>query len=136
MPLELGWDTFGQGFGPAAFARPLLNTMKTKITPLRFLAAALLAVSFSISSASAQPARPGFGPQGPLVVSPEVAGDCKVAFRILAPKAEAVRLNAGDIPGLGQGAEMTKGTNGVWEVALGPIRPGAYRYNFNVDGVS
>jgi len=136
MPLELGWDTFGQGFGPAAFARPLLNTMKTKITPLRFLAAALLAVSFSIASASAQPARPGFGPQGPLVVSPEVAGDCKVTFRILAPKAEAVRLNAGDIPGLGQGAEMTKGTNGVWEVALGPIRPGAYRYNFNVDGVS
>ena len=31
---------------------------------------------------------------------------------------------------------MTKGTNGVWEVTLGPIDPGAYRYNFNVDGVS
>jgi len=31
---------------------------------------------------------------------------------------------------------MTKGTNGVWEITLGPIRPGAYRYNFNVDGVS
>jgi len=31
---------------------------------------------------------------------------------------------------------MTKGTNGVWEVTIGPIDPGAYRYNFNVDGVS
>ena len=31
---------------------------------------------------------------------------------------------------------MTKGTNGVWEVKIGPINPGAYRYNFNVDGVS
>ena len=30
---------------------------------------------------------------------------------------------------------MTKGENGVWEVTLGPIDPGAYRYNFNVDGV-
>jgi enterochelin esterase family protein len=31
---------------------------------------------------------------------------------------------------------MTKGENGVWEVTLGPIAPGAYRYNFNVDGLS
>jgi enterochelin esterase-like enzyme len=45
-------------------------------------------------------------------------------------------LSAGDIPGNGRGAEMTKGTNGVWEVTVGPIRSGAYRYNFNVDGVS
>src|SRR5213075_2117669 len=47
-----------------------------------------------------------------------------------------VRLSGSDIPGVGQGAEMTKGTNGVWEITLGPIGPGAYRYNFNVDGVS
>jgi len=45
-------------------------------------------------------------------------------------------LSAGDIPGNGRGAELTRGTNGVWEVALGPIDPGTYRYNFNVDGVS
>jgi enterochelin esterase family protein len=31
---------------------------------------------------------------------------------------------------------MLKGTNDVWEVTLGPIDPGAYRYNFNVDGVA
>jgi enterochelin esterase family protein len=31
---------------------------------------------------------------------------------------------------------MTKGTNGVWEVSLGPLPPGAYRYNFSVDGLA
>jgi enterochelin esterase family protein len=73
---------------------------------------------------------------GPQVVSPEVSSDHKITFRILAPKVESVRLTGGDIPGLGQGSQMTKGTNGVWEVTIGPINPGAYRYNFNVDGVS
>ena len=85
---------------------------------------------------SAAPAPRGRGPQGPQVVSPEVATDRRVTFRILATNAQAVRLSAGDIPGNGPGAEMAKGTNGVWEVTLGPIEPGAYRYNFNVDGLS
>ena len=49
--------------------------------------------------------------------------------------AQAVRLAASDIPGLGQGA-MIKGDNGVWETTIGPVDPGAYRYNFNVDRVS
>jgi len=31
---------------------------------------------------------------------------------------------------------MTKGTNGVWEVTVGPVPAGAFRYNFNIDGVS
>jgi len=70
------------------------------------------------------------------VVSPEVSADRRVTFRILAPKAQEVRLSGSDIPGNGQGAEMAQGTNGVWEATLGPIGPGAYRYNFNVDGVS
>jgi 1,4-alpha-glucan branching enzyme len=60
-----------------------------------------------------------------------------VVFRINAPQAMSVRLNGSDIPGnLGPGAEMMKAENGVWEVTLGPIDPGAYRYNFNVDRVS
>ena len=36
------------------------------------------------------------------VVSPEIAADRRVTFRIYAPKAQAVRLAAGDIPGVGQ----------------------------------
>lgn len=74
--------------------------------------------------------------RGPRVVSPELSADGKITFRILAPQADAVKLIGTDIPGNGQGAEMSKDPNGVWEVTLGPIESGAYRYNFNVDGVS
>jgi enterochelin esterase family protein len=31
---------------------------------------------------------------------------------------------------------MTKGTNDIWELTVGPLQSGAYRYAFNVDGVS
>ncbi len=77
------------------------------------------------------------GLQGPRVVSPEVSTDRKITFRILAPKAESVKLGAGDIQGLSADATtMTKGTNGVWELTVGPVPAGAYRYNFNVDGLT
>jgi enterochelin esterase family protein len=61
--------------------------------------------------------------------------DRHVVFRIFAPMAQVVRLTASDIPAIGQGA-MIKGDNGVWEATIGPVDPGAYRYNFNVDRVS
>jgi hypothetical protein len=47
-----------------------------------------------------------------------------------------VRVQGGDIPGMMQGGQMTKGENGVWELVFGPVDPGAYRYNFMVDGVT
>src|SRR3974390_982561 len=96
--------------------------------------ATALLVAFSIvPSSQAQ-----FGPRGPKVDSPEASTDRRITFRILAPKAEAVQLaSSGDIPGIGfgQAKAMTKGTNGVWEVTVGPLPPGAYRYGFTVDGV-
>ncbi len=82
-------------------------------------------------------AQPRGGP--PPVISPEVGADRQVTFRILAPKAESVQLaSSGDIPGMGRGQAkgLTKGTNGVWEATVGPLDPGAYRYAFNVDGVT
>jgi enterochelin esterase-like enzyme len=72
----------------------------------------------------------------PAFTSPEVILDRHITFRILAPKAQAVRLFSTDIFGLTPKGDMTKTENGVWEITLGPIDPGAYRYNFNVDGVS
>ncbi|MFN0105924.1 MAG: alpha/beta hydrolase-fold protein [Bryobacteraceae bacterium] len=74
--------------------------------------------------------------QAPPVVSPEVSADRRITFRLMAPKAEAVRLAGGDIPGNGQGTAMTKGENGVWEVTVGAVPAGAYRYNFNVGGLT
>jgi len=103
------------------------------------VASAVIAVLVTAAAAAAQapapanrPSRPGMGP---MVTSPEVQPDRRVTFRIFAPKAESVRLSASDIPGDMAGTPMTKGENGVWEATLGPIDPGAYRYNFNVDGV-
>jgi enterochelin esterase-like enzyme len=111
--------------------------MNTRLTPSFIFTAALFAASILAPVTFAQaPPSAARGPQPPRVISPEVAADRKVTFRILAPKAESVRLSAGDLPGLGQGAAMTKDTNGVWETTIGPVNPGAYRYNFNVDGVA
>jgi enterochelin esterase-like enzyme len=80
--------------------------------------------------------RAGRGPQGPAVVSPEVTADRRITFRLLAREANSVSLTGSDIPGNGQGAKMTKDANGVWSATLGPVGPGAYRYTFNVNGVS
>lgn len=101
-------------------------------------AAALAAVLFCLRPALTQPAAPG--PNAPpRVVSPEVTPDKKVTFRLYAPGAEQVLLGgSGDIPGTGfrSTTPLTKGENGVWEVTVGPLAPGAYRYAFNVDGVT
>lgn len=99
------------------------------------IAATMLAVLAIVPSNRAQQR----GQPPPQVVSPETLPDRQVTFRILAPKSEAVQLgSSGDIPGIGfgQAKALTKGTNGVWEVTVGPLPPGAYRYSFNVDGVT
>jgi len=104
---------------------------------LASFACSLVTLAQAPAPAAAPAETPRFrGAMGPPVISPEVGADRKVTFRILAPRAEAVRLAGSDLPGAGQGLGMTKGTNGVWEVALDGLAPGYYRYNFNVDGVS
>jgi enterochelin esterase family protein len=76
-----------------------------------------------------------WGTQGPEVISPEVAADRRVTFRLLAPEAHSVQLRC-DIPGAAKAGTLTKGPNGVWTVTIGPIEPGAYRYTFDVDGAA
>jgi enterochelin esterase-like enzyme len=112
------------------------------------MAAALTLTPFLLAQ---QPAPPppqgGRGGGAPPIVSPEVTADRMVTFRLNAPQAQGVRVSGGDMPALaggGRGAaagtpspgQMTKGENGVWSVTVGPVDPGAYRYNFNVDGVT
>lgn len=110
--------------------------MKSLPTAALILLGVQLAFGQTPPPAAAPPAaRPGQGAPRPAVISPEVSPDRHITFRISAPKAESVRLSAGDIPGNGQGVAMTKGTNGVWEATIGPVDPGSYRYQFNVDGV-
>jgi len=78
----------------------------------------------------------GRGPQAPPIMSPEVSADRQVTFRMNAPQAQSVRVTGGDIPTINARGTMTKGANGVWEVTVGPLEPGAYRYSFNVDGIT
>lgn len=87
----------------------------------------------------------GRGPAAPAVTSPEVLPDHSVVFRILAPQATAVALRGSDMPQLaggGRGAQpnpgptFVKNDKGIWEATVGPVAPGAYRYNFSVNGVN
>lgn len=113
--------------------------MKCAATNLVNASVAVIGLTVIFSTALGQPAAApgrGRGPQAPPIISPQIDNERHITFRIQAPKAEKVRLSAGDIPGNGPGVELTKGTNDIWEVTIGPIDPGAYRYNFNVDGVS
>jgi enterochelin esterase-like enzyme len=101
-----------------------------RITLLTLVSAAMLT---ALASTPAQPPNA----QRPLeFVSAEVSGEKKITFRIHAPKAETVTLGGSDIPGVGMGVKMKKGDNGVWEATVGAVPAGAYRYNFNVDGVA
>jgi enterochelin esterase family protein len=104
-----------------------------RIDWLAVRASLVIAVCMAASAAAQAP------PQGPQVVSPEVTSDRRIVLRVLAPQAQAVRLNATDIPGVpfgGGGPALTKGQNGVWEITVGPVPPGAYRYSFMIEGVA
>ncbi|TLF47210.1 glycosyl hydrolase [Maribacter aurantiacus] len=78
------------------------------------------------------------------LVSPELNEDRSIMFRIKAPQAESVSLSGNWMPMVPNGeqgmtrqtAQLTKDTNGVWSVKLGPLEPELYTYTFNVDGVT
>ena len=71
------------------------------------------------------------------VVSPEVQPDRHITFRIYAPDAKKVTIQGGDIPELARTTKpFKKNEKGIWEVTVGPVDPGAYRYRFAVDGVT
>ncbi|MFL6417301.1 MAG: esterase [Bryobacteraceae bacterium] len=78
--------------------------------------------------------------------SPEVDAQGRVTFRLYAPQAQQVKLQAEGrdaTPGItpeqlkteSERSSMTKGPDGVWSIQIGPIQPGVYRYTFLVDGV-
>lgn len=101
------------------------------------LAGAIVLFPTLTASAGAGQAAPAPPQQAqPQIVSPEVSADRRITFRINAPQATAVRVSAGDIPGLGQTGVMTRGEDGIWTFTSSPVPPGAYRYNINIDGVA
>jgi enterochelin esterase family protein len=94
------------------------------------LLTALLAI------ATQTPAQGPFGPRPPAFDSPEVSDDRTITFRIHAPDAEEVRLVSNDLPDIRFGVDTERTDEGVWEATVGPVPAGAYRYSFDVDGVS
>ncbi len=99
----------------------------------------LLILSMALGLCAAAHAQPPAQPPLPRVVSPEIAADGKVTFRIRAAEAHAVALTSGgDLPQIPfqQTLPLTKANDGVWSLTLGPVAPGAYRYAFVVDGVT
>jgi enterochelin esterase-like enzyme len=93
------------------------STFKTSSVVLLF--ASLLSQSVSVRAQTA-------------VISPQVNADKTVTFRFQAPLAKEVKVSAQfeKAP-----AAMTKGTDNVWSVTLGPVKPDMYPYCFVVDGV-
>ncbi len=77
------------------------------------------------------------------VVSPELAADNSVTFRIAAPQAVEVQLSGNWMPAAptpegGFAQEMTpleKGQDGIWTVTVPAMEPELYAYAFMVDGV-
>jgi len=75
-------------------------------------------------------------PHPPAVVSPEVTPERSVVFRILAPGAAKVSVEAHDLTGIGpKVSEFKKDERGLWTATAEQVPPGSYRYLFNVDGV-
>jgi enterochelin esterase-like enzyme len=80
---------------------------------------------FLLSGHTADAAPPGG------LVSPEVRANGQITFRLRAPKAEKVSViceAVGTQP-------MTKDADGVWSVTVGPVPPGIYDCQFDVDGL-
>lgn len=89
-----------------------------------------LGLLFLTSTAAAQPPQRRPTPNDTLV-SPEVAPDHKVTFRVYAPKASEVSVG-GDF---GAALKLSKDDKGVWSATVGPLAPDFYSYSFTVDGV-
>jgi enterochelin esterase-like enzyme len=101
--------------------------------PLVCLAYASTVLACAASVSAQPPAAP------PSVVSPEIAANSDVTFRLRAPSAQRIELvSGGDIPGVPMqgGLPLANGADGVFSVELPALASGAYRYRFIVDGVA
>jgi len=66
------------------------------------------------------------------VVSPQVHPDRRVTFRLHAPGADRVEVRVQFAEGV---QPMSKDSNGLWSITLGPAEPDIHVYSFIVDGL-
>lgn len=67
---------------------------------------------------------------GQKIVSPEVASDGRVTFRVKAPEAKQVVVHCEGV----KESTMQKDDQGVWSLTSEPLEPDIYSYSFQVDG--
>jgi enterochelin esterase family protein len=92
------------------------------------------AAMLSGGAASAQQ-RPAPAPNDTLV-SREVDPNGRLTLRLYAPNAEEVLARGDMLASPTQALPMTEGADGVWTGTTEALAPGAYRYNFVIDGVA
>jgi enterochelin esterase family protein len=102
-----------------------------KLNFLRSLVLFALALAGTTAASPFAAQEPGARRGEPALVSPEVAADHRVTFRLKAPEAKAVTVS-GDF---GSDLQMRKGADGIWTAGVGPLDPEMYVYFFVVDGV-
>lgn len=90
-------------------------------------------MALTLASISALEAQPNPVVDHPRLNSPEILPDHRVTFRLYAPQANVVTLNADWIGAID--LPMTKGEDGVWSTTVGPLPPQLYGYWYLVDGV-
>ena len=97
---------------------------ESPLRPMRHLALAALAAAWLAAIAPAQPRQ--------AIDSPWVGESGRITFRVLAPEARALALNA---PWAGGRTPLERGERGIWSLTVGPVPPGIYSYTYQLDGV-
>jgi enterochelin esterase family protein len=124
--------------------------MKTKIAPATILAALLagsataqvpVGANLGATGAPGPNTAPAEYSRPRTVISPVLHANRRVTLKVNAPTANEVRVtghiigpNAHWLSAPRKSIAMTKGTDGIWSVTLGPLAPDIYDYGFLVDG--
>lgn len=107
---------------------------RPSVTRVCCLGLVVLITATTLCAQTVPPAKaPTRAPAAPPVVSPEILPDGRVTFRLRAPKATAVTLSGQVVK---SATPLSKDSDGLWSVTVGPVSPDIYEYSLNVDGVA
>jgi len=122
----------------------ILRTLAVPAIAAAFAALSWPAASQAPAPAQKPPAIPGL-PAGfkmpartpnDTLVSPQVAADGRITFRLYAPEAQSVTLRGEFLDFFQPPPQLAKDGQGVWSITTEPVADGAYRYHFIVDGAT
>jgi enterochelin esterase family protein len=111
---------------------PLLSaTAAVVLAASSFLSARQTPAPAAATPAAAQPAGQRGGGRGGPVLSPDVAADGRVTFRLRAPGAKEVLVSVA-----GRRLPLQKDEAGLWSLTTDALAPDIYPYSFVVDGAT